>query len=114
LSNSVINGLSKGVPVQVQIIADNFFKSNSQILTNTQLNFPQTDVSGALITLQAARLTREAQLAAECGLSLGQSISSFIVVGRGAQTPEPGGLSPTLDPKDLTLQQPLAPSPTHK
>jgi hypothetical protein len=104
LSNSVINGLSQGMPVQVQIIADNFFKSDSQILTNTQLDFPQTDVSGALITLQAARLTREAQLAADCGLRLGESVSSFIVVGRGAQPPEPGGLSPAIDPHDFNLQ----------
>jgi filamentous hemagglutinin family protein len=97
LNRSVINGLSGGTPVNVAIAADVFFASESQILTNAALNFPQTDVSGSLITLRVDALTRDAQLAADCGIRIGHDVSSFLISGRGAAPILPGGPLPSTD-----------------
>ncbi len=93
----MINGLSGGTPVEVAIAADVFFSSESQILTNAALNFPHTDVSGSLITLRVDALTRDAQLATDCGIRIGHDVSSFLISGRGAAPVLPGGLLPSTD-----------------
>jgi hypothetical protein len=97
LNHSEINGLSGGTPVDVAINADVFFSSESQILTNAAINFPSTDVSGSLVTLHVDALTRDARLAADCGIRIGHDVSSFLIGGRGATPILPGGLLPSND-----------------
>lgn len=99
LQRSTINGLAGGKPVKVQIVSDGFLQSNSRILTNTNEQFPDTDIAGSIANLGANVITGAAQLQPQCGIRFTeQEISSFVVTGRGGEPPAVGSWIP-----DLTL-----------
>jgi len=98
LDNSTINGLAGGEPVIVTIVSDFFFTSNSQILTNTPINFPQTDVTGSLLLLSENVVDPATRLAERCAVLLGPGASTFIQSGHGGLATEPGAWLPALLP----------------
>jgi filamentous hemagglutinin family protein len=103
LQQSTINGLSGGTPVEVNIRADQFIKSaDSRILTENLSIPPQTDVAGTLVTLPASLFAADLKLRDLCPRIFGQESSSFLVVGRNATPPAPGGLAPSLDLPERT------------
>jgi filamentous hemagglutinin family protein len=91
---STINGLSGGRPVVVQIDGALLQSIDSRILTNSGRIFPQVDLTGALIALQANLGDANSRLAPTCGANLGGDISSFVVTGKGGIAPEPAFWQP--------------------
>ncbi len=99
LQNSTINGISEGRPVAVTIQAQQFIEStDSQILTKNLSVPPVTDVAGTLLSLPTALFAANLTLKELCPRVLGNNdTSSFLIVGRNATPPAPGGLVPTFD-----------------
>lgn len=107
LDKSLINGLSAGIPVQVDIAQDaSFITSESRILSSAISIPPEIDIAGSLIHLPSATLAGTAKLEPQCGVRfLNQDVSSFLVAGRGGEPPQPGAWLP-----ELSLQPPSAPA----
>lgn len=103
LNSATINGLDLNNQLVVTIVAENFLKTfDSLILTSTQANLPpDIDLSAKVLSLDAGALQRTLRLSEQCGLRIGGDVSSFLISGKGAAEPSPGGLSPSSDHQPL-------------
>jgi hypothetical protein len=101
MQKSVINGQSGGKPVDVTIDAQQFIKSaDSDIQTRSLSIPPETDVAGALMSLPASTFGGGLTLKESCTRMVGGrgAFSSFLIVGRNAVPPAPGGWAPSIAP----------------
>ena len=99
LQKSIINGLAAGLPVTVTVVADVFLSSpDSQILTDTPVDLPETDLTNGLIPYAALPLSVEEQLSERCTTAVPEGASSFIVSSKGGLAASPEQLQPFLLP----------------
>ena len=94
LADSIINGLSGGLPVMVRIAGDLLLGQGSMILTDRPQVFPQVDLTGSLAPL-AAPMGAVLPIPDICTPMLGVSdVSRFIVTVKGGWPPAPNGWQP--------------------
>jgi filamentous hemagglutinin family protein len=101
--SSLVSKSSSANGGNITILSDYFLQSSSVIDASAPFGLPGTvsvsapdvDLSGSLIGLPGSLLGAETQLRPDCGVRLAESISSFIVLGRGGLPFEPGGFVPS-------------------
>ena len=83
---------SKGNGGNIDIITDNFIRSDDSLVTassqfglqgNINISVPDLDLTGSLVGLDASLLQEESQLPKHCAVRLPGDQSSFIQAGRG-------------------------------
>ena len=92
---STIDGLSRRTPVRVNITGDRRFISDTQILTDVPIVFPEIDLAGSLAPLRLSLVT-SVGLEPQCGAEFTENQSSFVMPGRGGTPAEPGGWLPEM------------------
>ncbi len=98
-NSSLISKSSLGNGGNISILADYFFASDSVVDASApfglpgsvQITAPELDLSAIYPRLQVDFFDASTLLRPDCGVRLGRSISSFIVLGRGGVPVAPGG-----------------------
>ena len=104
LQDSVIDGQSAGLPVEVIVDPDAIFlNSNSVILTDAASLPPELDLAGSLVALPEFLLDTQARLEAPCAVQFGNDASVFIVEPSDVVPIEPGGWLPSLRPVERNV-----------
>ncbi len=91
-----------GAGGNIEIFADNFFRSESEITaTGAQagtitIASPELALSNSLIALQSSLVDASSQLREECSRRLGLDFSAFLVLGRGGIETSPDAAAPAL------------------
>ena len=99
LQNSVIDGQSAGLPVEVIVDPDAIFlNSNSVILTDAASLPPELDLTGSLVALPEFLLDTQAHLEAPCATQFADDTSVFIIQPPHTIPIEPDGWLPSLRP----------------
>ena len=86
----------RGVGGDIRLVADNFFRSETQITaTGTtsgtiRITAPDLDLSNALTAFDSRFIDSTANFQERCSMNLGGNVSTFLVVGRGGVTDSPG------------------------
>ncbi len=93
IANAILgNGGDIQITTEVFLVSpDSLISASSEfgVAGNIEIFAPDVDISGSLVTLSGALLNANNQLQERCSVRSSQSVSSFIVVGRGALPVEP-------------------------
>jgi hypothetical protein len=107
LDHSRIVTQTNGGGGNIKLVTERLFQSKDSTitvadgatLTLTVFN-PDANITGSLVPVNAPLFDKSLNFAEECARRLEILLSSFLSTGRGATSPEPGGLAPATD---LTL-----------